>query len=60
MAKGEAFLLQGGPCAEAFEHCDSDKIEHEISLLLSMSLILIWGMKLPVVRVARMGGQYGK
>lgn len=60
VAKGEAFLLQGGPCAEAFDHCESEKIEHEISLLLSMSLILIWGMKVPVVRIARMGGQYGQ
>lgn len=60
VAKGEAFLLQGGPCAEIFDHCDSQKIEHEISLLLSMSLILIWGIKLPVVRIARMGGQYAK
>ncbi|ORY55323.1 DAHP synthetase [Leucosporidium creatinivorum] len=60
VSKGEAFLLQGGDCAELFDYCSSEKIEHRLSLLLSMSLILIWGMKLPVVRIARMGGQYAK
>ncbi|GAA5929471.1 hypothetical protein JCM3775_002349 [Rhodotorula graminis] len=60
VANGKAFLLQGGDCAELFDYCTSEKIEHRLSLLLSMSLILIWGMKLPVVRVARMGGQYAK
>lgn len=45
---------------ESFDYCTSEKIEHRLSLLLSMSLILIWGMKLPVVRIARMGGQYAK
>ncbi|GAA5876528.1 hypothetical protein JCM8547_009416 [Rhodosporidiobolus lusitaniae] len=60
VAEGKAFLLQGGDCAELFDYCSSEKIEHRLSLLLSMSLILIWGMKVPVVRVARMGGQYAK
>ncbi|KAM0753905.1 DAHP synthetase [Meredithblackwellia eburnea MCA 4105] len=60
VANGNAFLLQGGDCAELFDYCTSTKIESRLSLLLSMSLILIWGMKLPVVRIARMGGQYAK
>ncbi|GAA5970070.1 hypothetical protein JCM11641_000254 [Rhodosporidiobolus odoratus] len=60
VAEGRAFLLQGGDCAELFDYCTSEKIEHRLSLLLSMSLILIWGLKLPVVRIARMGGQYAK
>ncbi|BGP46210.1 hypothetical protein JCM10450v2_002050 [Rhodotorula kratochvilovae] len=60
VANGKAFLLQGGDCAELFDYCTSEKIEHRLSLLLSMSLILIWGMKVPVVRIARMGGQYAK
>ncbi|KAK4058709.1 hypothetical protein OIO90_000153 [Microbotryomycetes sp. JL221] len=60
VATGDAFLLQGGDCAELFDYCTSEKIEHRLSLLLSMSLILIWGMKKPVVRLARMGGQYAK
>ncbi|GAA6064643.1 hypothetical protein JCM10212_004485 [Sporobolomyces blumeae] len=58
--RGEAFLLQGGDCAELFDYATSEKIEHRLSLLLSMSLILIWGLKVPVVRLARMGGQYAK
>ncbi|GAA5845279.1 hypothetical protein JCM3766R1_000715 [Sporobolomyces carnicolor] len=60
VSRGEAFLLQGGDCAELFEYATSEKIEHRLSLLLSMSLILIWGLKVPVVRLARMGGQYAK
>ncbi|GAA5996466.1 3-deoxy-7-phosphoheptulonate synthase class II [Rhodotorula paludigena] len=60
VATGKAFLLQGGDCAELFDYCTSEKIEHRLSLLLSMSLILIWGLKQPVVRIARMGGQYAK
>ncbi|GAA5826410.1 hypothetical protein JCM5353_008863 [Sporobolomyces roseus] len=60
VARGEAFLLQGGDCAELFDYATSEKIEHRLSLLLSMSLILIWGLKVPVVRLARMGGQYAK
>ncbi|KAG8533167.1 Aromatic/aminoadipate aminotransferase 1 [Bacidia gigantensis] len=60
VALGNAFLLQGGDCAELFEYCEADAIESKIKLLLQMSLILIWGMNLPVVRVARIAGQFAK
>lgn len=60
VALGNAFLLQGGDCAELFNYCEESAIESKIKLLLQMSLVLIWGMNKPVVRVARMAGQFAK
>ncbi|ROT43644.1 3-deoxy-7-phosphoheptulonate synthase [Sodiomyces alkalinus F11] len=59
-AKGEAFLLQGGDCAELFSYCEQSAIESKIKLLLQMSLVLIWGADKKVVRIGRMAGQYAK
>lgn len=60
VALGNAFLLQGGDCAELFDYCNEDMIEAKIKLLLQMSLVLIYGGKKKVVRIARMAGQYAK
>jgi 3-deoxy-7-phosphoheptulonate synthase len=60
VARGEAFLLQGGDCAELFDYCRQDAIESKIKLLLQMSLILISGANKRVVRIGRMAGQYAK
>lgn len=60
VARGEAFLLQGGDCAELFDYCRADAIESKIKLLLQMSLVLIWGADKRVVRIGRMAGQYAK
>ncbi|KAB8336867.1 hypothetical protein FH972_021175 [Carpinus fangiana] len=60
VARGETFLLQGGDCAELFSYCEQDAIDSKIKLLLQMSLVLIWGSHKPVVRIARMAGQYAK
>ncbi|KAM3415421.1 Phospho-2-dehydro-3-deoxyheptonate aldolase [Cercospora zeina] len=60
VALGKSFLLQGGDCAELFEYCHDDSIDSKIKLLLQMSLVLIWGGNKPVVRIARMAGQYAK
>ncbi|KAJ1731228.1 hypothetical protein LPJ61_002637 [Coemansia biformis] len=59
-AEGRAFLLQGGDCAECFDYCNPEAIEDKLKILLQMSLVLIWGMRLPIVRIARMAGQYAK
>lgn len=59
-AEGRAFLLQGGDCAELFDYCNEDRIDAHLKVLLQMSLVLIWGSKLPVVRIGRMAGQYAK
>ncbi|KAE9972389.1 hypothetical protein EG328_005039 [Venturia inaequalis] len=60
VALGKAFLLQGGDCAELFSYCQDEAIDSKIKLLLQMSLVLIWGSNKPVVRIARMAGQYAK
>lgn len=60
VALGKAFLLQGGDCAELFDYCEESAIESKIKLLLQMSLVLIYGANKPVVRIARMAGQYAK
>jgi 3-deoxy-7-phosphoheptulonate synthase len=43
-----------------FDYCEENAIESKIKLLLQMSLVLIWGASKPVVRIARMAGQYAK
>ena len=58
--RGEQFLLQGGDCAESFEDCESDNIARRLKILLQMSLVLLQGMKRPVIRVGRFAGQYAK
>src|SRR5258708_10348617 len=58
--RGEQFLLQGGDCAESFEDCESDNIPALLKILLQMSLVLLQGMKKPIVRVGRFAGQYAR
>lgn len=58
--RGEAFLLQGGDCAERFEDCTREALESKLKILLQMSLVLTWGARIPVVRIGRMAGQYAK
>jgi 3-deoxy-7-phosphoheptulonate synthase len=59
-AEGRCFLLQGGDCAESFADCTSPLISNRLKVLLQMSLVLVHGLKLPVVRVGRFAGQYAK
>jgi 3-deoxy-7-phosphoheptulonate synthase len=58
--RGEAFLLQGGDCAESFAECSSDNVVQKLKILLQMSLVLVMGLRKPVIRVGRMAGQYAK
>ncbi|WP_240098966.1 class II 3-deoxy-7-phosphoheptulonate synthase [Thermomonas flagellata] len=58
--EGRRFLLQGGDCAESFADCTSSVISNRLKVLLQMSLVLVHGLKLPVVRVGRFAGQYAK
>ncbi|EJT73916.1 hypothetical protein GGTG_07770 [Gaeumannomyces tritici R3-111a-1] len=60
VARGDAFLLQGGDCAELFDYCEQGAIESKVKLLLQMSLVLVWGADKKVVRIGRMAGQYAK
>ena len=58
--RGEAFILQGGDCAESFNDCRSGIITNKLKILLQMSLILLHGMRKPIVRIGRIAGQYAK
>jgi 3-deoxy-7-phosphoheptulonate synthase len=58
--RGEAFLLQGGDCAESFEECTSENVVQKLKILLQMSLVMLVGLKKPIIRVGRMAGQYAK
>jgi len=60
VSRGEAFLLQGGDCAETFDDCRAGPIEDKLKILLQMSLVLTWGARVPVVRLGRIAGQYAK
>ncbi len=59
-AAGKRFLLQGGDCAELFSECRPEIISNRLKVLLQMSLVLIYGLRMPVVRVGRFAGQYAK
>ncbi|MCY4171097.1 MAG: 3-deoxy-7-phosphoheptulonate synthase class II [Bacteroidetes bacterium] len=59
-ASGQRFVLQGGDCAESFEDCRVEFIKNRLKILLQMSVILIYGLKMPVIRVGRFAGQYAK
>lgn len=58
--EGKRFLLQGGDCAERFADCESALISNRLKVLLQMSVVLIYGLRLPVIRVGRFAGQYAK
>ena len=58
--RGESFVLQGGDCAENFTDCTSESIVAKLKILLQMSLVMLYGLKKPVVRIGRMAGQYAK
>ncbi|MDK3018289.1 class II 3-deoxy-7-phosphoheptulonate synthase [Pseudodonghicola flavimaris] len=59
-SKGEAFLLQGGDCAESFEQFSADGIRDTFKVMLQMAMVLTYGAKVPVIKVGRMAGQFAK
>ncbi|QYM76406.1 class II 3-deoxy-7-phosphoheptulonate synthase [Leucobacter luti] len=59
-ARGEAFLLQGGDCAETFAAATADKIRDRVKTLLQMAVVLTYGAAMPVIKVGRMAGQFAK
>ena len=59
-SRGEAFLLQGGDCAESFEQFSADGIRDTFKVMLQMAVVLTYGAKVPVVKVGRMAGQFAK
>lgn len=59
-ARGEAFLLQGGDCAEAFDQFNANAIRDTFKVILQMAVILTYGAKVPVVKLGRIAGQFAK
>ncbi len=60
VARGEAFLLQGGDCAETFQTSSQADIAGKVRVLLQMAVILTYGASMPVVKLGRVAGQYAK
>jgi 3-deoxy-7-phosphoheptulonate synthase len=59
-ARGEAFILQGGDCAEDFVNCTAPGIRENLKVILQMAVILTYAGGKPVIKVGRMAGQYAK
>jgi 3-deoxy-7-phosphoheptulonate synthase len=60
VARGEAFLLQGGDCAETFAGTTADSVRGKLRTLLQMAVVLTYAASVPVVKVGRMAGQFAK
>ncbi|MEQ8366601.1 MAG: 3-deoxy-7-phosphoheptulonate synthase class II [Roseicyclus sp.] len=59
-SRGDAFLLQGGDCAESFAEFSADNIRDTFKVMLQMAMVLTYGAKVPVVKIGRMAGQFAK
>ncbi|GMH14464.1 hypothetical protein Nepgr_016305 [Nepenthes gracilis] len=59
-AMGNAFLLQGGDCAESFREFNANSTRDTFRVLLQMGVVLMFGGQMPVIKVGRMAGQFAK
>ncbi len=60
VARGEAFLLQGGDCAESFDELSEATVRDTFRVMLQMAVVLTYAAKCPVVKVGRIAGQFAK
>ncbi|HZA89012.1 MAG TPA: 3-deoxy-7-phosphoheptulonate synthase class II [Solirubrobacterales bacterium] len=60
VARGEAFVLQGGDCAETFAGSTADAVRNRLETLLQMAVVLTYAASVPVVKIGRMAGQFAK
>src|ERR1700744_6371634 len=60
VAKGEAFLFQGGDCAESFAEFNANNIRDTFRLILQIAVVLTFGGLTPVVKIGRIAGQFAK
>ncbi len=60
VTRGEAFLLQGGDCAETFAGVTAENVRNKLRVLLQMAVVLTYAGSVPVVKVGRLAGQYAK
>ena len=59
-AAGQAFLLQGGDCAETFAGATAEQIKNRVKTILQMAVVLTYGASMPIVKMGRMAGQFAK
>ncbi|CAL0300818.1 unnamed protein product [Lupinus luteus] len=59
-AMGNAFLLQGGDCAESFKEFSANNIRDTFRVILQMGVVLMFGGQIPIIKVGRMAGQFAK
>jgi 3-deoxy-7-phosphoheptulonate synthase len=59
-SRGEAFILQGGDCAETFVDATADNTRNKLRVLLQMAVVLTYAASVPVVKIGRLAGQYAK
>jgi len=60
VANGEAFILQGGDCAESFQEFSREHVQSMVKVMLQMAVTLTFAGKCPVVKIGRMAGQFAK
>jgi 3-deoxy-7-phosphoheptulonate synthase len=60
VARGEAFVLQGGDCAETFAGATADAVRAKLQTLLQMAVVLTYGASVPIVKIGRLAGQFAK
>jgi 3-deoxy-7-phosphoheptulonate synthase len=60
VARGEAFVLQGGDCAEMFSGANPHTVRAKLQTLLQMAVVLTYGAGVPVVKIGRLAGQFAK
>jgi 3-deoxy-7-phosphoheptulonate synthase len=60
VARGEAFVLQGGDCAETFAGATADAVRAKLQTLLQMAVVLTYGASVPIIKIGRMAGQFAK
>ncbi|WP_458699376.1 class II 3-deoxy-7-phosphoheptulonate synthase [Sulfurospirillum sp. 1307] len=60
VCRGEAFLLQGGDCAESFSEFNADNIRDMFKVMMQMAVVLTFAGGCPVVKVGRLAGQFAK
>jgi 3-deoxy-7-phosphoheptulonate synthase len=60
VARGEAFVLQGGDCAETFAGATAEAVRAKLQTVLQMAVVLTYGASIPVVKIGRMAGQFAK
>src|SRR5258708_20558755 len=60
VTRGEAFVLQGGDCAETFAGATADAVRAKLQTILQMAVVLTYGASIPVIKIGRLAGQFAK